>query len=139
MLSIFDEIQSQVAALPSGVQLWLDWMSVLLISTCFFLKNHKEAWWVLGAMLGTVAVSLGLFTWGRTIYLFGIAHLIFWVPLCVALIWQWRRDVKVAQVPKSNAFRIWRGLLLLTLIISLVFDIRDIGLLFQGQKHPGIS
>jgi len=80
-------------------------------------------------------------TWAITknIHLFGIPHLIVWTPLAIYL---WKSTLSPAARAAtplisgaySKAHLVWVALLFVTIIISLVFDVRDVFLVMTGAK-----
>ena len=130
---MFEEMNTQTSALPQWVQVWMNWMSLVLLSSVFFVKNHKEARWVLAATLFTFPVALVIFHFKPSIHLFGIAHLLLWLPLCTYLLRRWKCSGE-AKYQTLNPFRVWITLALLTMAISLIFDVRDLYLIAVGLK-----
>ena len=67
----------------------------------------------------------------NTVHLIGIAHIIIWLPL---LIFLYRVDFKSGSFKKISPHGIWAILLVTTIVISLIFDVRDIVLVSIGKK-----
>ncbi|NOZ54693.1 MAG: hypothetical protein GXP08_16415 [Gammaproteobacteria bacterium] len=61
----------------------------------------------------------------------GISHILVWIPLTYILI---KRDLKNTSFKPTSPYGIWIMLLLGTIAISLIFDVRDITLVMLGMK-----
>ena len=113
------------------VQVWMNWMALIFLCSILFVWKHVPARIVLAAFIIGAVVAYGVFQINSNPHLLGISHLLVWVPLAIYLYF---------KVVRSEAFRlaspygIWIVLLLLTIAISAVFDVRDIILLAMGQK-----
>jgi len=130
-LELMKEANAQMAATPQLVQYWMNWMAVIFFVSILFVKNHKGARYALVAMPLTMLTALGIFYFSRNVHLFGIAHLMFWLPLLIYLV---KKEIKGDQFELKSRYGVWVSLLCLTISISLVFDIRDIFLVVIGKK-----
>ena len=135
-----DLLREMVAQeIPDVVRLWMRWMMLIFFASIAFMVKFKPARWAFITVLATVA--LGLATWAITknIHLFGLPHLIVWTPLAIYL---WKSTLSPAARAAaplsagaySKAHLIWATLLFITIIISLVFDVRDLYLVMTGVK-----
>ena len=138
-----------VAALPMWVQYWMYWMmafvqggatvlsnglglsnafsqtlltvmAVLFAAHLIFAFWRTEARWLLLAMVAALisTMALGMSVgWNK---LWGVTHLVFWTPVVVYYIRRW------PLVEKRSAFGVWFVLALATMIVSLVFDAKDV-------------
>ena len=61
--------------------------------------------------------------------LLGLGH-IFWIPLVIWL------GARIPELNLSTPFGIWLVGVLVANIISLVIDIRDVGLYLRGDREP---
>jgi hypothetical protein len=61
----------------------------------------------------------------------GIAHLILWAPLLFALV---KYEIKQDDFKFASIYGVWLSLLMITIDVSLVFDIRDIAMIGLGYK-----
>ena len=127
-----EAINAQNELLPAWVQIWMNWMIVVFLLSVFFVKRHKEARFALAAMILTVPTVLGLFALFSKVHLFGVSHLIWWLPLTIYFVKQWRSGAE--KYRSLNAFSGWAVLLNATIVISLAFDVRDIFLVAIGMK-----
>lgn len=140
MSDILTTLMTQTSPL---VQLWMGWMAIIFLLALLFV-HQSQAQRTLLAMLGTIAGVYVIWIMSSNVHLFGIVHLLIWGPLAVYL---WlsvlsktaRRhdgdsDISRYYTVKYKAFFYWVCLLFGTIIISLIFDMRDIMLVMTGQK-----
>ena len=110
-----------VAALPQWVQFWMFWMlAVLGVGSLVFSFFRYEARWLLRAFFLSIVAAMGL---GMTIgwnKLWGVTHLVFWTPVVVLFIRRW------GQIDKKSVYGVWFVAALATMIVSLVFDAKDV-------------
>ncbi|MBX3496360.1 MAG: hypothetical protein KF769_08975 [Parvibaculum sp.] len=110
-----------VAALPQWVQLWMYWMlAVLGVGSLVFSFFRSEARWLLLSFVVTIVATMAL---GMTVgwnKLWGVTHLVFWTPVVVYYIKRW------PQIEKKSVFGVWFVAALATMIVSLVFDAKDL-------------
>ena len=130
------EINSQMAALSPVVQIWVNWMMLVLILSVFFVRRHRPARFVFLAFLVTMPVAMTIFYFFRNVHLFALAHILIWTPLLIYLVKHRKseRKQKAQRVGTGRPYDIWQILLIGTLSISLVFDIRDVFLVLMGEK-----
>jgi len=116
-----------VATLPQWVQYWMTWMTVVLgLGTLVFSFVRAEARWLFLAMIAALASTMAL---GMTVgwnKLWGLAHIVFWTPVVIYYIRRW------PVVEKRSVFGVWFVLALATMIVSLVFDAKDVVEYFMG-------
>lgn len=129
--NIYESMESETTL---AVQLWMAWMSLIFLASIAFVWKYTPARVVLGAMLATIASVLYIWSLTKIIHLFGVAHILIWFPLAVylwgAVLSQKGRERYQAHRP----FYIWICLLVATIVVSLVFDIRDIYLVMHDAK-----
>ena len=135
-----DVMREMMAAETSAiVRLWMNWMMLIFISSLAFVAKFKAARWTFLAIIGTIVLALITWTVTKNIHLFGIPHLLIWIPLAVYL---WRSTLSPTarlNMPPikgaySKAHMVWVSLLFITILISLVFDVRDVALVANGTK-----
>lgn len=122
------------AGTSDAVKLWMNWMMLVFAASLIFMWKFKPARWVFAAFLATGFVGFGIWSATQNIHLLGLAHLLLWLPLAVYL---WKTVLSSAAKPawaNNKIFFFWICLLFLTIIISLVFDVRDIFLVLTGVK-----
>lgn len=110
-----------VAALPQWVQLWMNWMAVcLFLGSLVFAIFKTAARWLLLANLILIVATMAL---GMTIGwngLWGSTHLLIWTPVVIYFIRRW------PMIEKRSIYGVWFVLALATMIISLIFDAKDV-------------
>lgn len=113
-------------------------MGIVLPTCLLFASFRAEARWVLAALLAsqlatqTIGVAFG---WNR---LWGLAHLVCWTPAVVLL---WRRWPGLSFTPRvagrilrlTPIYRLWAGVTLGTMAVSLAFDFVDVLRYFVGD------
>lgn len=124
-------MNTQMANLPNPVQMWMNWMMLIFLSSILFAWKYKTARWAIISFLLTMPLAMYIFYLTNTVHLIGIAHIIVWLPL---LIFVYRVDIKSGSLKKISPHGIWAILLVTTIAISLVFDVRDIVLVATGKK-----
>ena len=113
--------------LPVLVQIWLAWMlMVLFIAPLVFLR-HGPAQWLAGVQLINIATAFAIFVGqGHDITrIFGLGHVLWLIPLGLL--------AKDAVLQSWSHYRIFAILASLTIIVSLVFDFRDLWLWVEGD------
>lgn len=76
-------------------------------------------------------VAMCVYHFSGSIHLLGIAHLIIWLPLFYYLV---KFEILHEDFKYASAYGVWLSLLMATIVISLVFDVRDIALVAMGHK-----
>ena len=132
MEALMNEMNAQMEMVATPVQIWMNWMMVIFLSSIFFSFKHIEARFAFGAFLLTMPIGMLIFHQIRNVHILGIAHFIVWLPLAIYLVKRMKSGAEKYQ--KWGSFRIWHHLILLTIVISLLFDARDIVLVAMGQK-----
>ena len=116
-----------VAALPVWVQYWMYWMmAVLFAAPLVFAFWRVEARWLVLAMIATIISTMAL---GMTVgwnKLWGVTHLVFWTPVALLFIRRW------GQIDKKSVYGVWFVAALATMIVSLVFDAKDLAEYLMG-------
>lgn len=131
MNEILNQLNEQMAVLPQWVQYWINWMMLIFLLSVAFVWKHQAARYVLATFILTMPVGLLVFYLTNNAHLLGIAHLILWAPLLYALI---KYEIKRTNFSFASYYGVWLGLLIATISISLVFDIRDIAMIALGYK-----
>lgn len=131
MNELMTEMNGQTEALPQWVQLWMNWMTIVFLAAVLYVKNHVPARWVLVTYLVTFVAAIGVFYGTRNIHLFSLVHLLLWVPL---LIYLYKSEWRLGNVSLKSPYGVWLLLLCATMVVSLVFDVRDAALALTGRK-----
>ncbi len=119
------------AATSPAVQMWMNWMFIVFSTSIAFVWKYNSARVVLLAFVLNLPVAILVFNLTSSVHLIGIAHLFIWGPLAVYLVIV---DLKSASFKFASLYGVWVSLLLGTIVVSLVFDVRDIILVLLGMK-----
>lgn len=110
---------------------WLNWMGFIMFASVIFVWKHVPARFVLGVFILLIPVGLLIFSLSGSAHLIGIGHLIFWTPLAYYL---YNKVITKEEFKTKTFYGVWVWLVLITIGISLVFDVRDVILVSLGQK-----
>ncbi len=130
-----DLIEALNADTSDTVKIWMNWMMLVFLASIIYIWKFAAARWSLFAFISTGVFVYFIWDQTQNVHLFGIAHLVFWGPL---MIYVWKRVL--SKSPSASAgfyercFRIWTVILVMTIFVSLLFDIRDIYLVAMGAK-----
>jgi hypothetical protein len=123
-----------MAAQPTWVQIWLNWMliSVFIAPLALFIWSETRLTAVIIALTHTLNgfAVMYLFNWLGYVKLLGFPHLIFWGPL----VWYLVRLVRRETLPVWASRILW--VLIATLAISLAFDLVDTIRYVLGERTP---
>ena len=119
------------AGTSQAVQYWMNWMLLVFISSLFFVWRYKPARVVLAAFILTMPIGFAIWSMTKNVHLLGIAHLLIWLPLLVYL---YNKVIKTKEFEFKSLYGVWLSLLSITILVSLVFDVRDLFLIFTGAK-----
>jgi len=120
----------QEATTPA-VRIWLSWLIIIFLASIIFVWKHKSARIVLASFILTLPVAIIVFSVSNSAHLIGIAHIIVWGPLAFYLI---KSNLTRFSFQRRSPYRVWMILLLGTIAVSLVFDVRDITLVLLKMK-----
>lgn len=125
-----------MAAQPTWVQIWLNWMllSVFIAPLALFIWRETRLTAVIIALTHTLNgfAVMYLFNWLGYVKLLGFPHLIFWGPL----VWYLVRLVRRDPLPLWANRILW--VLIVTLAISLAFDLVDTIRYVLGERTPTV-
>lgn len=119
------------AAMTPAVKLWVNWMGIISLASIIFVWKHKPARFVLLSLFLIFPLVFVIFKLTHTVHLVGIAHIVFWGPLAFYLI---KHVIRNDDFKLKTPYGIWISLFTLTIVISLVFDVRDVILVMLGLK-----
>lgn len=128
-MQVFDK--EGMANTPKWVMVWIGFMALTFLTGSIFVKNHKEARWVVGAFVSGMIVSSLLSAVLDIPPLSGyiaLMHIVFWTPALIVLLK--RRPFLARPV---SIFSIWSGLITFVILFSFIFDIRDAAI-FLGNS-----
>lgn len=121
---MFEDARLQISKLPHWVQLWMRWLNIIFLLGVFFIWEHAEAQWALAAYAISFPIGFGAFCFFRDVRITGLPHLLLWAPLLVLLMHSAANDPDFRMV---SFYGIWISLLSLTIVVSVVLDIKGIG------------
>ena len=115
--------------LPQHLQPWLLWMQIVLFGIpILFVKYIAPRYLILAQIINTfVAYTVFLSEGHQVTKLFGVGHFVWLWPL-----WLFVKDVR--RQHGSKLYRSYAWIAILTISISLVFDVRDTALWIMGDR-----
>jgi len=120
----------QEATTPA-VRIWLIWVMIIFLSSIIFVREYKAARIVLASFILTLPIAILIFRISNSAHLIGIAHFIVWGPLAFYII---KSELGNFSFQYSTPYGVWIILLLGTIGVSLVLDVRDVTLVILGMK-----
>ncbi len=122
--------------MKTWVRNWLWYLNVIfLVSLAFW--DQPESHWIMWAYLAAGPFLMGQAMWQRGIgKLLGLAHLIPWVPLLIALDMRLFTDIlgpRIEYVGNQN-FYIYLLVMIASLVICLAFDLYDVVRWLKGER-----
>jgi len=131
MNELMAEINSQMQSLPGWVQIWVNWMMAVFLASIAFIWHHRAARLIFFAFILTMPMAMLIFYFCHNVHLFALAHLTVWTPL---LVYFYKSHFVNRNLLAGRIFNLWLTLLILTIIISLILDVRDVVLVLLGKK-----
>lgn len=128
-------VQSQIS---TPVMIWANFMGLVLVAgSALFMFSNSAALLVFIATMAAFAIAFALFQIRPNIYVIGIPQIILWSPLLVYL---YRTEFAGGVADFSQWFAIWLGVASVTMVISIMFDLRDLYLVItQGRGNEAVS
>ena len=121
MIELFEEAGQQMSMLPRTVQNWMLWLNIIFFSGLLFVLQHAEPRWAIAAHVACFPVGFTAYHFTRNLDLMGLSHILFWTPL---LFYLPKVALQNSDFHLISPYGIWMSLLCLTIVISLVFDVR---------------
>lgn len=114
--------------LPPHIGPWLTWMQVVLfLLPLLFIKFVPVRYLLLAQLLNTLVAYMVFVAEGHQVTrLFGVGHFFWLVPL-----WLLARDIRSR---KFWLYRCYATIAVVTISISLIFDVRDTALWVMGER-----
>jgi hypothetical protein len=113
---------TQLYSMPLGFILWIRWLGLVNVVGGLVFVRRPQARWVLAAMVFILVTNVGLMMAGSgLVKLLSIPHLFAWIPLVAYLAMQLRSG----HVDIRKPFGIWCLVVMVTDLVSVVFDLRD--------------
>jgi len=129
MGEIMNQNSEQWAMLSPLVLLRTTWIRFILIASIVFIRRGKAARYVFLSIILQFLVVIVAFHVTQNVHLIGIAHLLFWPPIIYYIL---KFERKSEKFEFSSIYGIWIGLLITTMSVSLIFDIREVILFSMG-------
>ncbi len=124
------EISAQVAALPVAFQLWFNWMGLVIVLAPILFVRHRQGRVALVFSAIFIAVQMPLVRMTGLTNLLSLTHWLIWGPLLYYLC----RELRGGRIARRSVFGAWAATASATIIISLVFDVRDFGRWIVGVR-----
>ena len=113
------------------VQAWLTWMNVIFALSIVFAYWKKTARYLILTLLLVASLSVVIYHYTEQVHLLGASHILLWPWL----MWYcYKNDFKGSPLQFKGFYNTWLMLLMSTMSISLVFDVRDVFLVLMGLK-----
>lgn len=135
MKNLPQAVQSKISR---PVMIWANFMGLVLVAgSAIFMFSNTAALYVFVATMASFAIAFTLYQFRPNIYVIGVPQLFLWTPLVIYL---YRTEFADGAADTSQAFTIWLGLALITMVISILFDVRDLYLVVtQGRGNEAGS
>lgn len=135
MKNLPQAVQSQIS---TPVMIWANFMGLVLVAgSAIFMFSHGAALLVFAATMAAFVIAFALYQFRPNIYVIGIPQLFLWTPLVAYL---YRTEFAGGAADFSQWFAIWLGVALATMVISILFDVRDLYLVItQGRGNEAGS
>lgn len=121
---------------PAHIQPWLIWMQILLLALpwLFIVRRGAQALILAQVLNFAVAFAVFMLSGNEVNRLFGLGH-IFWIAPMIVMATEARLPAGGTGLRGAYAasYRVYAALAALTILISLVFDIRDVLLYLGGD------
>jgi uncharacterized membrane protein AbrB (regulator of aidB expression) len=131
-----EQMEIAVNAVTSpAVKIWINWMMIIFLLSLLFTYKHVSARFIFISLFLTVPVAVLIFNLTKSPHLIGASHIIIWLPLAIYLI---KTEIIGKLEQLKSVYGVYLILLLVTIAISLFFDIRDTTLILLGMKDPYI-
>ena len=132
MAEMMAEFSAQMNALPQAVQTWMQWMVLVFALSIVFTWWQVAARWVFVTFFVlTIAGAYGQFSFTHSVHWIAAVHLVLWIPLLVYLV---GTAMRRPEFRAASPYGVWLIVVVLTMLVSLAFDARDVFLLLNGQK-----
>ena len=135
----FADIQAQLDALPTLYRVWFAWLGLIVVILPFVFLKHRQGRVAMLFALAFIPLLLVVVHSTGITYVISFLHVALWLPL----LWYLARELRAERVNILSPFGLWMNVAVATLIISLVFDVRDAIRWAAGERaildpEPGI-
>jgi membrane protease YdiL (CAAX protease family) len=121
--TMLEDARLQIALLPRPIQNWMLWLNVVFLVGLLFVSSHEAVRWVIAAYVVCFPVAVPIYIYTRDISMSGVPHILFWTPLLIYLPVDAAEDTNFSLL---SLYGVWTVLLLLTIAISVVYDVRAV-------------
>ena len=128
---MLEMMQAIMASTSPAVQLWMNWMVVVFALSLLFVWKKVGARYTLAAVILGAICAFVIFKLTNDPWLIGISHILFWMPLLPIL---YKVEISKPGFNWKTLYGIWLALLITTIVISLVFDFRDVAMVLLGMR-----
>ncbi len=128
-MDAFEAFSRDLAAAPRWVDLWVNFMGLVLALSIPFAVKRVEARWALVVMALSLPAMIALHSLVGYVRLLGLVHVVIWTPFVIYL-WRRRGDWRVGETLSGK----WLALLFATMVISLAFDYADVVRWLLGDR-----
>ena len=134
MKQMMQAVQAETTPL---VRAWLNFMTlVLVVGGAVFMFDHTAALLVFMSAIASLLAAIFLFRKFQNIYVLGATHIPLWGPLVgYIFITEFTGGADFSQ-----PYAIWLVTASLVMVVSLIFDVRDLYLVLatgRGQRRLG--
>ena len=127
----FDLAINAVSEATPWVGYWMYWMMIIPLLGIFFIKKSIPARLAVATLPLLYPIGVTIYALTGKLYLAGIGHFIFWLPISIYIL---KEHIFKNKLNYKSSYGIWLILYTSTIIISLLFDARDITLVMMGEK-----
>ena len=120
---MFEDARQEILSLPRTTQNWMLWMNIVILHGMLFVFSHESARRVLAAYVETFPKAVPIYIYTRDVAMLGVSHILFWTPLLIYLLLEAAEDTTFSFL---SLYGVWTVLLMLTITISVVFDVRAV-------------
>lgn len=120
---MFEDARQEILSLPRTTQNWMLWMNIVFLLGLLFVFSHESARWVLAAYVVAFPIAVPFYIYTRDVAMLGVSHILFWTPLLIYLLLEAAEDTTFSFL---SLYGVWTVLLMLTITISVVFDVRAV-------------
>jgi hypothetical protein len=129
-----EEMEAAISAATSDMtKVWMDWMMLIFLFALVFVYKHLSARFIFASLILTMPIAIWIFEATKSPHLIGVAHIVVWLPLSIYLV---KTEIIGKTEKLKSPYGIYLVLLLMTIVISLFFDIRDAILIALDMKDP---
>ncbi len=124
--------EEAIATQPVWVQMWLNWMGLVIVGTfiglLFSKATRRDAAIILVSTILVYFAMTWLYQQVGFVRLLGLVHIIVWTPLVFYL---WKR---LASPLITKPFRQFIWIFIATIVVSLMIDYVDVARYILGEK-----